>query len=556
MPTKGASRAHEAIMLAPARTAPPASDSFVPEPTPDEIDGPLAGVPIGGTWIEDAPLTVDDIPDELSDEPTEDEPDPDQDAGAPADRTALRTYRGELTEVEMHHVTGARQATDEHGAFTTPVTVHLNDGVEVEGTVELTPGTRWRRQQYNVNGDGRLSCSCGEDPCEHRGQAVEAVRSLMEARRIRSGVADWEQTQVRAGGPLAEAYRASVQARSFDRRPEPDGPAWSTTVDSFQEAYTEARARKAAGEAPVPFVTENATGGLGARDGGRPFGVEIEFDLQGVPDRAEALRAIGRDLHAAGITPHAHQTNYHSGRAGFNQWRFERDSTVDGEIVSPILYDEPESWNKIAKVCKIVARHGGKATSRTGGHVHVGVGDYDHTVENHNNLLGMFRENEDTLYRLAQNPARQAHRGTSWCSPNRIPTQGYNDVSVVQRTHGNHSVGLNFQSVSGRQTDHVEFRMWDGSLDPGTIQTQVKLSLGMTEAAFRTPSGTQHGAEPIGTHRRANSHLQRGQRLSGEAWEADTKGFRGLMDRLFTRDADKRQAAALFGATKWQRSGR
>ena len=77
-------------------------------------------------------------------------------------------YRGELTEVEMHHVTGARQATDEHGAFTTPVTVHLNDGVEVEGTVELTPGTRWRRQQYNVNGDGRLACSCGDDPCEAR----------------------------------------------------------------------------------------------------------------------------------------------------------------------------------------------------------------------------------------------------------------------------------------------------------------------------------------------------------------------------------------------------
>ena len=38
-----------------------------------------------------------------------------------------------------------------------------------------------------------------------------------------------------------------------------------------------------------------------------------------------------------------------------------------------------------------------RMTIRTGGHVHVGVGDYDHTVENHNNLLGLFKENEDTL---------------------------------------------------------------------------------------------------------------------------------------------------------------
>ena len=259
----------------------------------------------------------------------------------------------------------------------------------------------------------------------------------MNGRRVRSAVGAWEQTRARAAERLQAA--ASVQAASRARlpRPEPDGPAWSDddNYDSFQAEYDAARARHGAGEPAVPFVRENATGGLGARDGGRGFGVELEFDLAGVANQSAALAAIGADLHQAGLTGSSQQTGYHSGRnSGYRQWSFERDSTVSGEIVSPVLYDEPGCWDQLAQVCDIIKRHGGKATARTGGHVHVGCGDFDHTVENHNRLLAMAGEYEDTLYRLSHNPHRPAHRGLAWCSPNRTPSAGYQRSAMCNET--------------------------------------------------------------------------------------------------------------------------
>ncbi len=94
--------------------------------------------------------------------------------------------------------------------------------------------------------------------------------------------------------------------------------------------------------------------------------------------------------------------------------------------------------------------------------------------------------------------------------------------------------------------------MWDSSLDPGVIQTQVKLSLGMAQAAFAS-SGEPSAAEPLGTHRSNNTGLGRGGRLRGDAWSRDTRSFRSMLDRIFSRDADKEQATALFAATRWQR---
>jgi hypothetical protein len=355
---------------------------------------------------------------------------------------------------------------------------------------------------------------------------------------------------------LDQDHAASVAAQQAARDVGGVGEStWSDDPTAFQAAYDAAQAAQRAGGPAVPFMTEDATGGLGSAQGGRAFGVEIEFDIGPGVDRAAAIGAIGRDLHAAGLTSSPYQRGYHSrpsdSLAGV--WRFEADSTVHGEIVSPVMHDDPASWQNLAQVCDIVRRHGGRATARTGGHVHVGVGDYDHTVENHNNLLQLTASHEDVLYRLAQNPGRRAHRGTMWCRPNTVPTQPYHDVRAVQSRNTSHDLGLNFQSVGGRQTDHVEFRMWDSSLDPGVIQAQVKLSLGLTQAAFATRPGASAAHEPIGSHRSRNQGLGSGRRLRGDAWHADTASFRGLVDRIYTRDADKAQATALFAVTRWQR---
>lgn len=354
----------------------------------------------------------------------------------------------------------------------------------------------------------------------------------------------------------AGAERAAADAsRELAQREWPDQPEVSYLDDpaAFQEAYQQALDRRARGEEPVPYMLEDATGGLGARDGGRPFGVEIEFDIDPGVDRYEALAAIGRDLYDAGLTRYRDQRRYHQGAATHSHehhrgWRFETDCTVNGEIVSPVMYDEPETWRNVATVCEIVRRHGGRATTRTGGHVHVGLGDYDHTVENHNRLLATAAGYSDTMYRLAQNPAARQHRGRTWCSPNPDPGPGYSSLTAVRGQNYGHSQGLNFQSVAGSRADHIEFRMWDGSLSPGVIQAQVNLSLGITAAGSR--GGYQPpAAEPVGTHRARQPGRRR---LRGQEWHDSTRSFRQLADTIYRRSANSAQAAALFAVTRWQ----
>jgi hypothetical protein len=368
--------------------------------------------------------------------------------------------------------------------------------------------------------------------------------------------------------PLAPRLREAVQADLSAERAAADdareralavweGPEVSYVEhpEAFEAAYRGAHDRRGRGEAAVPYMTENATDGLGARNGGRGFGVEIEFDFPPGTDRYTALAAIGRDLHAEGLTRDASQHHYHqqglealAQRGHQGGWRFETDATVSGEIVSPIMHDEPETWRNLARVCDIVRSHGGTATARTGGHVHVGLADYDHTVENHNRLLQTAAGYEDTLYRLAHNPDAAAHRGMRWCEPNRDPGPGYTSLNSVRAQNFGHEIGVNFASVQGSRSDHVEYRMWDGSLDPGVIQAHVNISLAMTAAGSRG-GYTPPPAEPVGTHVRRNPGRRR---LRGEQWRQSTAGFRQLADTLFRRQANAAQAASLFAVTRWQ----
>jgi hypothetical protein len=183
--------------------------------------------------------------------------------------------------------------------------------------------------------------------------------------------------------------------------------------------------------------------------------------------------------------------------------------------------------------------------------------DFDHEVGHHNRLLQTYQAYEDVLYRLAQNPGSRnnRHRGTDWCSPNRVPAAGYSQVSDA--AHANrHGMAVNLRAARGSRSDHGEFRLWDGSLNPAVIQTQAKLSLGLVAAAVRqNPAGPAHSSPMrLGSHR---SQLQQaglsGRRLSGEAWRSSTLNFRRLADEVFHRAQDKEQATALFSATRWQR---
>jgi 8-oxo-dGTP pyrophosphatase MutT (NUDIX family) len=352
---------------------------------------------------------------------------------------------------------------------------------------------------------------------------------------------------------------ASLESRVQAWRRWPDVPEVSFTrdFDAFRRAYDQAVERALRGEAVIPYLYDNATASLGARDGGRGFGLEIEFDM---PKGAMTDRAmdIPRALHEAGLTADATVHAYHSSKdAGYRSgahggrglWRLENDSTVMGELVSPILYDEPETWENIRLACEIIRAHGGTASVRTGGHIHVSTHDYDHLVGNYTSVLNYVAQHTDTLYRLGHNPEREGHRGQEWCRPSSPHAAGYRSIAQVQGLHGR-KTAVNTFGVTGRRTDHVELRMWDGSLDPAVIQSQVKVSLAVVEAAFRNaildapPNGGRH--DPLGAHAGLR-HL--GSRA--DTTEEGSLSFRMLMDEIFWRAADKEQLTALYAVTRW-----
>ncbi|GAA2213950.1 hypothetical protein GCM10009850_094140 [Nonomuraea monospora] len=352
---------------------------------------------------------------------------------------------------------------------------------------------------------------------------------------------------------------ASLEARerSWQRWPETPEVSFTRDFEAYIRAYDQAVARGLRGEAVIPYLYENATAGLGARDGGRGFGLEIEYDTP--PGATDDLAlAIPRALYEAGLTidatAHAYHTTkdrgYRSGPpGGRGLWLLENDSTVLGELVSPILYDEPETWANLRLACEIIRAHGGVATVRTGGHIHVSTHDYHHIVANYASVLDYADRHTDTLYRLGHNPEREGHRGQKWCRPYAPPSAGYTSIGQVRDLH-TRDAAVNTFGVAGKPTDHIEFRMWDGSLDPAVIQAQVKVSLALVEAAFRNaildlpPNDGRHDA--LGAHA--------GLRDLGSVADTSREGslsFRRLMDELFWRAADKEQLTALYAITRW-----
>ncbi|WP_049570414.1 hypothetical protein [Nonomuraea sp. SBT364] len=359
---------------------------------------------------------------------------------------------------------------------------------------------------------------------------------------------------------VAEQERvASLEARARAWQRWPDRPEVSFTRDlaAFRNAYDQAVERAVRGEAVIPYMLDDATASLAARDGGRGFGLELEFDLPDALAR-QGLQAIAHALHEAGLTGDDRQHSYHtmkgqgysSGKnGGLGLWTLEKDGTVTGELVSPILYDEPATWENLRLAVEIIRSHGGTAGPRTGGHVHVSTHDYDHIVENYTSVLNQVGHHADTLYRLAQNPEAESHRGLKHCRPNELPSAGYEAIGPVRHRNSGHESAVNMQAMKGSSKDHIELRLWDGSLDPAVIQSQVKVSLALVEAAFRNATlgelPNRGRPDPLGTH----------AALFGDPAQDRTErgslSFRSLMDELFWRAADKEQLTALYAATRW-----
>jgi len=266
--------------------------------------------------------------------------------------------------------------------------------------------------------------------------------------------------------------------------------------------------------------------------------------------RPASVSALDRQaLHAAGLSTSPSQRGYHAPRQP-GEWVCERDSTVTGELVSPVMRDTPEPWRQLEQVCPILRDNGARVTARTGGHVHVGAdsANMDHDVNRFRRVASVCAWAEDLMYRLAAGSGRSGrqHRGAGngyrWCGPmGSGQFENSQDLSdLAYRVGSSHGVGLNYGNIL-EQRRTIEYRYFDSSLDPARLQANIKLACWVTKRASELPdSAIPTGRVRLGTHRSAPDSDHGDRRL------------RRFADMVFVRPKDKLKLYWLYERSAWQ----
>jgi hypothetical protein len=331
---------------------------------------------------------------------------------------------------------------------------------------------------------------------------------------------------------------------------------------AFTIAMQAGRDRRDEGDSVVGELQyENALDGVCKRGSGQAFGMEIEYDFPAgwsAQTRETANKGIAEALWDAKITSNYSMQRYGASRRyytdelytenGAGTWVLERDGSVDGELVTSGLYDEPETWERLEKSVAIIKRFGGIPSRHTGGHVHVGTDSYHRDTAVYAELMRLAGQNEDAFIVMATNPAVGEHRRTGYALPvPSVPPTGWKDIMETRiwqlNTTGRESmVNLLNCGVGKDHPDHVEFRAFDGTLDPAVMQFQVKLAVAMTTTAQRRAAegGTVRPKEEWGSHGYGDPEAS-----------TNTLPIRSLLDTVFRRTEDKAQGAALAGVNSY-----
>ena len=376
----------------------------------------------------------------------------------------------------------------------------------------------------------------------------------------------------------------------------------ATLPGTLSEISEFVKARIAAGKSPVPLLISDIADDAASRV---PFGIELEFVLiENDPanpltflPKQERLVLIGRALYLAGLTRTPKQQIYHAGAeihtTAEDGWRFEQESSVDGEIISPVLTLTPRAMRAIWEVLTILHDYGATTTVKTGLHIHRGVGvigDSFRRAQTHPRdrvalsvtgaargranrtyikyLAAVSRLNDyfiEPLLRIATNPAAAEHRGTDYASPYWTPAPGYRSdaEAAIRGRKGNKALRTDY--IKYRASDHDEFRLPDAPTfrDPRAalayIQTLVKLQAGLGLAPLGDDLPAMGPSPPTAPLGRFHDPLAsappriNGWRVFGIETRPEATFLAQLLGTAFGRLVDMVQAAALFVINPWAR---
>lgn len=265
---------------------------------------------------------------------------------------------------------------------------------------------------------------------------------------------------------------------------------------------------------------------------------------------------IAAALCRAGLTPdatinsHGDTESYGYGDNPWGEWTVEEDPTVDGEVISPILTDTDTGWRSLQTACQIISRGGGGGSSDTGSHVTVSAPDFINSPGKINRLIRTLRRFDadlDVMAAAGHERNNNENQGYARSFPAPPPVGFHNVSEVCEQFDRYRTVNLmhipTSDDADACDAARIEFRLWDGSIEPGRIQAQIKLSAALLD---HVSAGSDVFADgPPGRSRAADLPHPR---YDSEGFTKETSEIRTLIDALFHRDCDKQQAAALWAA--------
>lgn len=170
---------------------------------------------------------------------------------------------------------------------------------------------------------------------------------------------------------------------------------------------------------------------------------------------------------------------------------FDGDIKMGGEVSSPILKDNEQSWEDINRLCTYLSKKGAIATNKTGGHIHIGSQVLKDNPDNIRKFLKQWECFENVIYFFASG------KDSSLRPSVRVQAEGiskklcrirnnkysYNKYKTYYDWHKfflNYGFGkfkgLNFSNYRGYELDEnntIEIRCPNGTIDPVVWQNNV-----------------------------------------------------------------------------------
>lgn len=385
------------------------------------------------------------------------------------------------------------------------------------------------------------SCTCGqyryrEEYCRHLRAVDEAMGNVREeVQRI----ADEDVMRARMSQDAIDELNRNREGTSYD-----DAFFYTDNPEEFDRTFNNIN------DSMVMYEYENVLNGNTST-----FGIELEFV-------GGDAHAIASELYDLGITSSPRRLGYHA-RATEGMWKLESDSSVSsgsggGELVSPVLSDTPETWRQIETICEVAKRHGARINQKCGGHVHIGMNKLDTARQRWRRFFKTIENYEECLYRVAGGDlgrvrSNAEHYATPYsetaATTRNMRFEMNDDDDVVdlatRASEMNRYYGINLKNIATRRAPTVEFRYFNGSLNPKQIQANIKMAAAIINAAEKARFRDTED----------ENYKKRGNILKNATTSTGTRTKEKMMELLdiaFSRKKDKDSIINVLKKNDWR----